>query len=473
MSTSDPDQTQHRTAILAACCLSMLIVSVDVTIVNLAIPSIRVALSASETQLQWVIDIYTVSLASLLLSAGALGDRIGHRRVFVIGLGGFALASLLCSLSPTIEVLIAARLLQAMTGAMLNPSALSILSQAFVERSQRARALGYWGAVVGIAMAIGPPLGGLLIEMVSWRAVFLINLPICLTALVLTLSVVPESRSPRSGPYDLPGQFLAMLTLFALVFSLIEGPHRGWGDSSVLTSAVVSLAALQLFLRQEARSPHPFLELDTFQSLPFTAATLITMGVFAAWGAFLLMMSLYLQSFRHISALHTGLIFLPIALGALVFSPLSGRLVARYGSRPSLVCSGLLLSTASVLLLRLGLQTSTPMLLLIVALFGIGFAMSSAPVLSTSLSGMPAERTGSAAAVNSTSKQIGVSLGVAMCGVVAGDALRVNSALFLSSARLLWVVTAAIGLSVVALGLLSTSPWAERSEERLNAATGP
>ncbi|MEB3277200.1 MAG: MFS transporter [Cyanobacteriota bacterium] len=463
---SNSSNQWRKNTVLFACCLSMLIVSIDVTIVNLAIPSIREALSASETQLQWVIDIYTLMLASLLLLSGAAGDRFGSRRVFQIGLFGFAVGSLLCSQAATIEVLIAARFLQAVGGSMLNPSALSILSSVFAERAERARALGYWGAVVGIAMAIGPPLGGLLIEFFSWRAAFLINLPICLAAFLLSVLVMPERKSGHGEPFDLPGQCLAMLTLFGLVFSLIEGPHRGWHDPSVLASAGLTLTAFPWFLRRELRHPQPFIDLHAFRSIPFSAATLITMMVFAAWGAFLLMMSLYLQSFRHDSAVQTGLIFLPIALGALVFSPVSGHLVAKHGSRPSLVWSGLLLTSASVLLMGLVQHTPLWLLVLIFTLFGMGFAMTSAPVIATSLSGMPPQRSGAAAGVNSTSKQVGVSLGVALCGVVAGDALRVNSALFLASARMVWLFTGMVGLSVIALGLLSTSAWAKRSVSR-------
>ncbi len=451
----------------------MLIVTMDVTVVNLAIPAIRVALSASEAQMQWVIDVYTLVLASLLLLAGVAGDRYGRRRVFRIGLVCFAIGSLLCSLAPTIGALIAARFVQAIGGSMLNPSALSIISQVFAERTERARALGVWGAVVGASMALGPPLGGILIETVGWRSVFWVNLPICLIALVLTVVAVPESRSPRRGPVDLAGQLLAMTTLFGLVFTLIEGPFRGWTHPAVIVSTAMTAVAFPAFLRRESSLADPFLDLGFFRSVPFTSATLITVGTMAAWGAFLLITSLYLQGLRHYSALHAGLLLLPTALGALVFSPLSGRMVAARGSRPSLMIAGALLALSSVMLMLLTPTTPLVLLMVIFAMFSAGFSMTSAPVISTSLSGMPPERAGAAAAVNSTAKQVGVSLGVALCGLLAGGALRIEST-FTESTRPLWLATALIGVTVTVLGFVSTSARARReAEDQLSRSDSP
>ncbi len=448
----------------------MLIVTMDVTIVNLAIPAIRVALSASEAQMQWVIDIYTLVLASLLLLAGVAGDRFGRRRIFRIGLVGFAVGSLLCSLAPTIGALIAARFVQAIGGSMLNPSALSIISQVFAERAERARALGVWGAVVGASMALGPPLGGFLIEAVGWRSVFWVNLPICAVALLMTVVVVPESRASRIGPFDLPGQLLAMATLFGLVFTLIEGPYRGWTHPAVLASAAVTVVAFPAFLRRESRLADPFLDVRFFRSIPFSSATVITVGTMAAWGAFLLIMSLYLQGLRHYSAIHAGLLLMPTALGALVFSPLSGRMVAARGSRPSLMIAGALLAVSSVMLMTLTPTTPAPVLMVIFAIFSAGFSMTSAPVITTSLSGMPPDRAGAAAAVNSTAKQVGVSLGVALCGLLAGGALRVEST-FTESARSLWLATALIGVMVTVLGVVSTSARALGAQPSGESAT--
>jgi EmrB/QacA subfamily drug resistance transporter len=459
--------SRRKAIILVSCCLSLLIVSMDATIVNVAIPNIRAELSASPSQLQWVIDIYTLVLASLLLLSGAAADRFGRRRTFQLGLIVFALSSLLCSLAPNIETLIVARMLQAIGGSMLNPVAMSIITQVFTGRVERARAIGVWGGVVGISMALGPIVGGALIDLIDWRAVFWINLPICAAAILLTAIFVPESRSITMRDVDPVGQGLGMTFLFGVVYVLIEGPARGWADARIVVVAVVALLAFTAFLRYESRRHDPFIDLRFFRSIPFASATMIAVCAFAAWGAFLFMMSLYLQDERGFSAMHTGLIFLPVAVGALVFSPLSGRLVGRFGSRPSLLVAGTLITAATLMLA--GLTASTPvwLLLTIFAVFGIGFALVNAPVTTAAVSGMPTDRAGAASAIASTSRQVGVSIGVALCGSVAGSALAIKGADFGVAARPLWLICAGLGLTIIALGIYSTSARALRSAERL------
>ena len=452
-----------------SCCLSLLIVSMDATIVNVAIPSIRTDLGASPSQLQWVVDIYTLVLASLLMLSGATGDRFGRRRTFQIGLTVFALGSLLCSLAPSIGMLIAARFVQAVGGSMLNPVALSIISQVFVGRVERARALGFWGGVVGISMALGPIVGGLLIEWIGWRSVFWINLPICAAAIILTAIFVPESKSATMRNIDPIGQGLAVLFLFGVVYTLIEGPGLGWTNVRTIAVAVIAAVAFVAFLLYEYRRHDPFVDLRFFRSIPFASATVLAITAFSAWGAFLFMMSLYLQGERGFSAMHTGLIYLPIAIGALVFSPLSGRLVGRFGARPSLVVAGLLITTASVMLTFLSATTPVWELLVVFAVFGIGFSMVNAPITNSAVSGMPLDRAGAASAVTSTSRQIGVSIGVALCGSVAGGALVASGEDFATAARPLWFVSIALGLVILALGMVSTS----RRAIRLRRAARP
>ena len=393
---------RRKLVILASCCLSLLIVTMDMTIVNVAIPSIRAEFGASGPQLQWVIDIYTLVLASLLLLAGAAGDRWGRRGVFQTGLVVFAAGSLLCSLAPSIEMLIAARFVQAIGGSMLNPVAMSIITQVFTDRVERARAIGVWGAVVGISMSLGPIIGGALIQYVGWRSVFWVNLPICALAVVLTALFVPQSRSQYARSFDPLGQLLGMATLFGLVFVLIEAPTKGWADPLMMTIIALAAAALIAFLRHESRRDDPFIDLRFFRSIPFASATVIAVCAFAAYGAFLFMMSLYLQGYRGYSAMHTGLLYLPLAIGALVFSPLSGRLVGRYGSRPSLVSAGVLLTAATILMSLMGAETPVWQLIVTFAIFGIGFSMVNAPVTTTAVSGMPLDRAGAASAVAST-----------------------------------------------------------------------
>ena len=412
--------SRRKAIILVSCCLSLLIVSMDATIVNVAIPSIRADLGASASQLQWVIDIYTLVLASLLLLAGAAADRFGRRRTFQLGLSVFALGSLMCSLAPNIETLIAARFLQAIGGSMMNPVAMSIITQVFTGRVERARAIGVWGGVVGISMALGPIVGGALIEFADWRSVFWINLPICALAILLTAIFVPESKSATMRDVDPIGQGLGMAFLFGIVFVLIEGPGLGWTDVRTVVCGLVAVVAFAGFLAYESRRHDPFIDLRFFRSIPFASATVIAVCAFAAWGAFLFMMSLYLQDERGFSAMNTGLIYLPVAIGALVFSPLSGRMVGRWGSRPSLLIAGSLITAATLLLSQLNATTPVWQLLVIFAVFGIGFSMVNAPITTAAVSGMPTDRAGAASAVASTSRQIGVSLGVALCGSVAG-----------------------------------------------------
>ena len=450
-----------------SCCLSLLIVSMDATIVNVAIPNIRADLHASASQLQWVIDIYTLVLASLLLLSGATADRFGRRRTFQIGLTVFAIGSLLCSLSPNIETLIIARMVQAVGGSMLNPVAMSIITQVFTGRVERARAIGIWGGVVGISMALGPIVGGALIQVVDWRAVFWINLPICAAAIVLTAIFVPESRSATMRDVDPVGQGLGMTFLFGVVYVLIEGPFRGWTDARIVVVGVVALVAFVLFLRYESRRSDPFIDLRFFRSIPFASATMIAVCAFAAWGAFLFLMSLYLQDERGFSAMHTGLLYLPVAVGALIFSPLSGRLVGRFGSRPSLLIAGTLITAATLMLTRLTATTAVWQLLVFFAVFGIGFSMVNAPITNAAVSGMPTDRAGAASAVASTSRQVGVSLGVALCGSVAGAAIATSGADFAIAARPLWLICAGLALLIIALAVYSTSARALRSAERL------
>ncbi|MFV9632082.1 MFS transporter [Mycobacterium neumannii] len=458
---------RRKAIILVTCCLSLLIVSMDATIVNVAIPNIRADLDASGPQMQWVIDIYTLVLASLLLLSGAAADRFGRRGTFQIGLTVFAVASLLCSLSPNIETLIAARFLQAIGGSMMNPVAMSIITQVFTGRVERARAIGIWGGVVGISMAAGPIVGGVLIEWINWRAVFWINLPICALAILLTVIFVPKSKSLTMRDVDPIGQLLGMAFLFGIVFVLIEGPGLGWGDVRTVAVAVGAVAAFVGFVAYEARRRDPFVDLRFFRSIPFASATMIAVCAFASWGAFLFMMSLYLQDARGFSAFHTGLIYLPIAVGALVFSPLSGRMVGQFGARPSLLIAGTLITAATVKLAQLSATTPVWQLLVIFAVFGIGFSMVNAPVTNAAVSGMPTDRAGAASAIASTSRQVGVSIGVALCGSVAGGALVGMGPDFAQATRPLWLICAALGVAIIVLGFYSTSGRALRSADRL------
>ncbi len=447
--------------------MSLLIVAMDNTIVNVALPSIHHDLHAPLSGLQWTIDAYVIVLASLLLLSGSTADRLGRRRIFMLGLLLFGGSSLLCSLAPSLGWLIAARALQGIGGSMLNPVAMSIITNVFVEPRERARAIGAWGAVVGVSLALGPIVGGALTEYVGWRSIFWINVPIALAAAILTALFVPESRAPRARRIDPVGQILVIAALASLTYAIIEGPETGWFSAqSVGTFALAAVATAGL-VRYEQRRVDPLIELRFFRSAPFSGATLIAISAFAAFTGFLFVNTLYLQDVRHYSALDAGVCTLPMALAAFACSPLSARLLGNRGPRiPLFISGGCTLVSALVLTT---LSSSTPLLLLLAVygVFGVGFGFVNPPITFTAVSGMPNNQAGVAAAVASTSRQIGQALGVAVTGSILGAAVGSGIGLRLTSAsHPAWWLIAGWGVVVLALGAASTGGWAQGTARR-------
>jgi len=441
--------------------MSLLIVGLDNTIVNVALPSIRSSLHASFSGLQWTIDAYTLVLASLLMLAGSTADRVGRRRVFQIGLVVFSLGSLLCALAPSLQMLVAARVIQAIGGSMLNPVAMSIIRNVFNDPRERAQAIGVWGGVVGISMALGPVVGGALVDSVGWRSVFLVNLPVGLVALALTRRFVPESRAPRPRRLDVVGQALVIAGLGSLTYAIIEGHQSGWLSVKIIALFTLALACLVALLRYELRREQPLIEIRFFASAPFTGASVIAICAFAGLGGFLFLNTLYLQDVRGLSPLHAGLYMLPMAGMTLVFGPLSGHLVGRRGARPSLLVAGTALTASALMLTQLTPTTSYAYLLTAYVVFGLGFGLVNPPITNTAVSGMPPSQAGVAAAVASTSRQVGQTLGVAIVGAVAGGA--VSGALgpgFAAATHPGWWILVGLGLVVLVLGLLTTTRWA-------------
>lgn len=425
----------------------------DGTIVNVALPSVRDDFGASAAATQWVVAAYALTMASVLLSAGAAGDRFGRKRIFLVGLTVFAVGSLACSLSQSIGMLVGARCLQAIGASMLNTIAMAIVVQVFPGRVERARAIGVWGSVIGLALALGPILGGVLTDLVSWRAVFWINIPICAAAVVLTVLVVPESTSGTRTGFDPLGQLLAAVTIFGVVFVLIEGPGRGWASSTVLGIGAAALAAAGLFPLVERRHRSPFIDLRLFRRPLFASAVGTAICSFAVYGGFLFAMSHYLQDALGFSAVRAGLCFLPMALAAALCSPVSGRLMGRHGTGLPLLISGLAVTVSMVSLTQLSAATSLWSLALSFAVFGVGFGMINAPVTAMAVAAIPGERSGTAAALASTSRQIGLGMGVALCGPLAGDALT-GGAEFASATHGLWAVFALLGAGIVIVAVL-------------------
>ncbi|MGW3143694.1 MULTISPECIES: MFS transporter [Streptomyces] len=457
---------RRRQLVLAVCCMSLLIVSLDVTALNVALPSMQHELDAGTSGLQWTIDAYTLVLASLLMLAGSTADRVGRKRVFMAGLIVFSLGSLLCSLAPSLDTLIAFRMLQAIGGSMLNPVAMSIITNTFTDPRERARAIGVWGAVVGISMAAGPLVGGLLVESVGWRSIFWVNLPVGLAALLLTLRYVPESRAPKARRPDPVGQLLVIALFGSLTYAIIEAPSSGPG--TVAPFAAVALAALLGLLWYEPRRDEPLVELRFFRSVPFSGATVIAISAFAALGGFLFLSTLYLQNVRGLDALHAGLWMLPMAVPTFLCAPLSGRLVGSRGPRLPLLIAGLAMTTSGVLFAAFEAETSDATLFAGYVLFGIGFGFVNAPITNTAVSGMPRAQAGVAAAVASTSRQLGQTLGVAVVGAVLASGVGASPYrdVFVSAARPGWWILTVCGLAVLVLGMLTSGRWARRTAER-------
>ncbi|OIH95243.1 MFS transporter [Curtobacterium sp. MCBA15_001] len=448
--------------------MSLFIVSMDATVVNVALPSIGRELGSTISGLQWTIDAYTLVLASLLLLSGSTADRIGRRRTFQIGLALFSVGSLLCSLAPSVGWLVVFRMVQAVGGSMMNPVAMSIITATFDDAKERAKAVGVWGAVVGVSMGLGPLVGGALTDTVGWRAIFWINVPIGVAAIVLTALFVPESRSPKPRRLDPLGQGIVIVLLATLVGGLIEGPRLGWTSVGTLGLFVVAAAALVLLVVVEGRRQEPLIDVRFFRSIPFSSAVVTAVVAFGANGAFLFLNALYLQEVRGMTPFQAGLWTLPAAVATMLVSPLSGRLVASVGTRVPLVLAGVGILGAGLVLTTI--DAHTPMLVLVAAfvLFGFGFGMVNAPITNTAVSGMPRAQAGSAAAVASTSRQTGVSLGVALAGTVTGaSAVASVGADFAVATHAMWWIVVGIGAAIVVVGFVTSSAVARRSADRV------
>ena len=457
----------RRWLVLGICCMSLLIVGLDTTIVNVALPAIHRSLQASVAGLQWTIDAYTLVLASLVILVGSTADRVGRRRIFQIGLVGFSAGSLLCGLAPSLPLLIAARVIQATGGSMLNPVAMSIIRNVFEEPRERARAIGMWGAVFGLSMALGPVIGGALVDSVGWRAVFFVNLPIGLAAIILTALFVPESRSPHARRLDPVGQLLVIGALASLTYAIIEGPRSGWTSAEILGLFVCSAACTAVLIVYELRRAEPLIEIRFFRSAPFSGANAIAVLTFAALGGFLFLNTLYLQDVRKLSPLDAGLYMLPMAAMLLVFAPLSGRMVGRFGARPSMIAGGAAMALAALMLTGLSSASAWPYLLGSYVVFGIGFGLENPPITNTAVSGMPGTQAGVAAAIASTSRQVGMTLGVAVIGAIAGGSVAAGiGSGFASATHPGWWIITALGALIVVGGFASTGPWAQGTARR-------
>jgi EmrB/QacA subfamily drug resistance transporter len=456
----------HPNLILATCCMSVLIFSMDATIVNVALPAIQKDLHARVAELQWILDAYTLVVASFLMLSGSMSDHFGSRRVFQIGLAVFTLASLLCSQARTIEQLIVHRALQGIGASMLNPVALSIIANAFPEPKARGRAVGIWGAVIGVALGIGPLIGGALTDTMGWRSIFWINVPVGTAAALLAALFVPESKAERARRFDPVGQLLVLTGLTTLTWGVIEGPRAGWNSGLILGLFVTAALALLAFVLYEPRRRDPLLDLRFFGSVPFSSAMVLALSSFSCFGGFLFLNTLYLQQVRGFSAFHTGLFTLPLAVAMVVCAPWSGRLVGSHGPQPSLLAAGVGFLISTLIMTGLNQHTSASWLLAAYALFGVGLGMVNPAVSDSAVAGMPLSQAGVAAAIAATSRQVGVALGVAVSGTVVA-ASHAHGTDFTRATHGIWWVMTACGAVVLALGLAANTAWAQASTERV------
>ncbi len=412
----DPAVHARRWFTLATLCLSLLIIVMDNTILNVAIPSLIKELGATNSELQWIVDGYTLVFAGLLLTTGSLGDRFGRKRALRVGIVIFAFGSVLSALATTPANLIATRALMGVGGALIMPSTLSILTNVFRDPKERGRAIAIWAGFSGLGVALGPVIGGLLLTHFSWSSVFWVNLPIGATALVAGYFFVPESKDPAAPRLDPLGALLSIVGLGSLLFGIIEGPTKGWSSTEVMTAFGVGVVGLTAFILWERHTDHPMLDMSFFKNPRFTAANMaVTLTFFALFGS-LFLMTQYWQLVHGYSPLAAGVRLIPYATTMMITAPMSARLVERMGTK-RVVTMGL--STISVAMLALStIQTDSSYVRVIfnMCFMALGMALVMAPATESVMGSLPRSKAGVGSAVNDTTRQMGGALGVAVIG---------------------------------------------------------
>jgi EmrB/QacA subfamily drug resistance transporter len=414
----------RRRQILAVLCLALLIVVIDNTILNTALPTLARELGAGPTDLQWIVDSYTLVFAALVIVAGAWGDRFGRRRGLMLGLVLFAAGSAAAALAGSAAELIAFRAVMGVGAALVMPATLSILSDVFAP-AERPAAIGIWSAMAGIAVVAGPTLGGLLLDHFSWSSAFWINVPLAAIALAATVAIVPALPGRRTaGRLDLIGAGLSALAMLALVDAIIEGPERGWLAARTVAELALGIALVGAFIRWELRAPAPLIDVRIFAQRAFSAATsAVALSFFALYGA-LFALTQYLQFVKGYSPLTAGLGALPFAGAMLLASPLSPVLAGRLGARMVVPVGLSLMGTGLMVATQLEPATSYAQVAVAVALMGAGMGLTLAPASESMIGVLPREQAGAGSAVNDTVQELGGTLGVAVIGSVVAAAFR-------------------------------------------------
>jgi EmrB/QacA subfamily drug resistance transporter len=417
-SQGDARMTSRRHVLLAAVCLAVFAINLDGTIVNVALPSLTRQLGATTHDLQWIVDGYNLAFAALVLAAGSIGDRFGRRPALIVGLVGFAATSGLSAICTSAGALIATRFATGAFAALVFPTTLSIITNAYPDRSERVKAIGVWGAVTGLGVAVGPVTSGLLLEHFGWESVFVALVPIALIAAAWAYFVVPESRDPEAPALDRAGLALASAAIGLLVYTIIEAPNRGWLAPLSIAGYVVTVLLVAAFVRVERRQEHPMLDVTLFRQRAFSAASAsVTVAYFALFG-FVFLITQYMQFIRGWDPLSTGARILPVALSIGVSSVVGARLAGRYGTR-AVVTSGLLLFSAAFAWISQA-STTTPyeVIVLQMLMMGTGLGLTATPATESILSVLPAAKAGIGSAVNDATREAGGTLGVAVVGSV-------------------------------------------------------
>jgi DHA2 family multidrug resistance protein-like MFS transporter len=405
--------------ILSVLCISVLLVAIDNTIVNVALPTLNKRINASTADLQWIVTAYSLLFAGLLLVAGHLGDRMGRKRILQIGLVLFALTSLAAARSTSVDQLILWRAGMGIAAAMIYPSTLALLSSTFTDRKQKAAAVGIWSGVSGLAVGLGPVAGGLLLEHFWWGSIFMVNIPVVVVALIAGARLVPESRDPAPGRFDIAGAVLSVASIGLLVWAVIEAPLRGWTAPATIIAFAGVAVLLAVFIWWESRQRDPLLDVSFFRNPRFSAAAAaISMAFFGLFG-FIFMITLFFQLIRGYSTLRAGAATLPFALVMGALSPVSILIMKRLGTKLVVTAGLLLMSAGFTVAARASYQAGYWQVIVVaMVLMAAGLALSTGPATDAILGSLPAAKVGVGSAVNDTTREVGGALGVAVVGSV-------------------------------------------------------
>jgi EmrB/QacA subfamily drug resistance transporter len=460
MRSRRPAPANRKWWTLGVLSVALFMIMLDNTIVNVALPTIQRDLGARLSELEWIVTGYALTFAALMLTGGKLADLFGRRLVLVAGLALFAGASLACALAPSADFLIAARIVQGCGAALMNPSTLSIITATFPPQ-QRGMAIGIWAGVAALALAIGPLIGGVLVEHVGWSSIFYVNVPIGLIAIVASLLLIEESRDTREGQRpDLAGQLTSGIGLFAFTYALIEANGSGWGSARIVGAFAIAAVALVAFILLERHQRAPMLDLGLFRSRTFAGANIVLMLVALAMFGVFFFVSLYMQNVLHYSPIQAGATFLPMTLLIMIIAPIAGRLSDRIGSR-ALLTGGMTIVAAQLLYFsRLSVHESFFTLLPGMLLGGVGMSCVMAPASAAGLRGVPAHSAGVGAAVLNSSRQLGGSIGIALMGAIMAHEIGASQApqAFVHGLSRALEVSAAIAIAGALLAFVLVRP---------------